>query len=84
MVKRKYLVACYTSPTLLSGGGVLQQPDIVNPVRANNIVRTETAQMAPPVTSRIGSPPIGFTIIRYESPAQVNRLNTASAIKPEI
>lgn len=69
--------------TLLSGGGALQHPDMVSPVKARRMVRTETAQIAPPMTSNIGSPAIGLTTIRYESPPQVNVLNAASPMKPE-
>lgn len=50
--------------TLLSGGGALQQPDMVSPVTARTMVKTETPQMPPPIRSRTGSPDIGLAVIR--------------------
>ena len=66
----------------MSGGGDLQQPDMVKPVSAKIIVKTETAHMAPPNMSNIGSPAMGFINMRYESPTHVKVLNAASVTKP--
>lgn len=53
---------------------------MVSPVIAMIMVRTDTPQMAPPITSKMGSPAIGLAVTKKIRPPDVKTLNAASTM----